>query len=309
MLLILLLELILLLILLLENHYTNRFSNMDTIKNWLLTSIGCVGFFLNLIIIIKFLKKQQRKRKKLDLIIVNLALADICFCLGVITAFTVKLSRLNVSEQNLLIYWNISQGLSFSASLLHIMLISVDRLIGVVHPLLYRSGYISRTQLNVVLVFLWLLSGLIASTQFWLELFVIDIIVSVLITVALIGAVVIYTVIGFSLLRSAKKLTEDVRQNESLMKRKVRGICLCFLLTISFFACNMPFVIANIYYYITSNEWTLNMAYVNYFLLTINCSLDPIYYYMHSTLAKWLRQLLQMMKKKSARSESERTRL
>ena len=178
-----------------------------------------------------------------------------------------------------------------------------------VHPLLYRSGYISGTHLNVVLILSWLLSGLIASTQFWLDLFVIDIIVSILITVALVGAAVIYIIIGISLFRSAKKLTEDVRQNELLMKRKVRGMFLCFLLTISFFACNMPFVIANIYYYIKNEEWTLNMAYVNYFLLTINCSLDPIYYYMQSTLAKWLRQLLRMMKKKSARSESERTRL
>ena len=271
---------------------------METTLNWLLTSIGCIGFFLNLTIIIKVFKKPKRLRKKLDLIIVSLALADICFCLGIVTAFLVKLTELDIAEQYLLIYWNLSQGLSFAASLLHIVLISVDRLIGVVYPLLYRRGYITYGRLSMVLVSLWFTSCLITSTQFWLELIVIDIIVSVLIAVAFMAATIIYIIIGKSLCRNMKKLTEDVNQHATLVRRRVRGVCLCFLLTITFFACNMPFVIANIYYYITSREWSLSMAYINYFLLTVNCTVDPIFYCLQPTIGSWFKHFLRAMKPK-----------
>ena len=269
--------------------------------SWVLTSIGCIGFSFNLIIIIKFFKKPKRNRKKLDLMIVNLALADICFCLGVIIAFTIKLAKLDTSNNYLLIYWNVSQGVSFTASLLHIMLISVDRFIGVIYPFLYRGGYITPTQLNMVIVTMWLASCLITSTQFWLELVIIDIIVSVLISVAFIAATIIYTIIGKSLNRSGENLTEDVNKKKIREKRKLQRIVFCILLTVTFFACNMPFVIANIYYDIVSKEWSLKMAYVNYFLLTINCTLDPIFYYLQFTLAKWIDNLLRIIKVRRAR--------
>ena len=266
--------------------------------NWLLVSIGCIGFILNLILIIKFIKKKQSQRKKLDFIIVNLALADVCFCLGIVTAFTLKLSRLNFSEKYLLIYWNISQGLSFAASLLHIILISVDRLIGVVYPFLYKAGYITSFQLKIVLATLWLTSCFIASTQFWLELIVIDIIVSVLISIAFMTVTIIYIIIGRSLFKNAKKFTENANQQEILARRKVHGICFCFLMTASFFACNIPFVISNVYYDIEGKEWSLEVIYVNYFLLTLNCALDPIFYYLQPILGKWLKNLVHIMKSK-----------
>ena len=277
---------------------------MENIMNWVLPSVGCIGFLLNLVIIIKFIKKAQRKRKKLDFMIVNLALADICFCLGIVAAFTLKLSKLDISEKYLLIYWNISQGLSFTASLLHIILISVDRLIGVVYPLLYKSGYITSFQLKMVLAALWLTSCFIASTQFWLELIVIDIIVSALIFIAFLTVTVIYIIIAKSIFKNAEELTEIVNQHEILARRKVHGICTCFLLAISFFACNIPFVISNVYYDIEGKEWSFQMAYVNFFLLTINCTLDPIFYYLRPTLAKWLKNLLLIIKPKRARVSS-----
>ena len=263
-----------------------------------LTSIGCIGFLLNLIIIIKFFKKP--KRSKLDLMIVNLALADICFCLGVIIAFTVKLANLNTSSNYLLIYWNVSQGVSFTASLLHIMLISVDRFIGVVYPFIYRGGYISPTKLNMVLVTLWILSCLITSTQFWLELVVIDIIVSVLISTAFVAATIIYIIIGKSLNGSGEKLLENANKQAIRKRGIVRRNIFCFLLTLTFFACNMPFVIANIYYDIVGNEWSLKMAYVNYFLLTINCTLDPIFYHLQFTVGKWISNSIRSIKARSA---------
>ena len=274
-------------------------EKMDTIKNWLLTFTGCIGFVLNLIIVLQFFKKPKRKRKELDLMIVSLALADICFCLGVIIAFTVKLAKVDTSNNYLLIYWNISQGVSFIASLLHIMLISVDRFIGVVYPFLYRGGYITPSQLNVVLVTLWLSSCFITSTQFWLKLVVIDIIVSILISVAFIAATTIYIIIGTTLNRSGENQTGDVNKQTMRKKRNFRRIVLCLLLNFAFFACNMPFVIANIYYDIKGKEWSLKMAYVNYFLLTINCILDPIFYYLQVILTKWVNNLLRIVKQKT----------
>ena len=281
---------------------------MESTLNLVLTFIGCIGFLLNLIIIIKYIKKTKRSRTKLDLILVNLALADICFCLGVIIAFAVKLAKLDTSNNYLLVYWNVSQGVSFTASLLHIMLISVDRLIGVVYPFLYRGGYITTAQLTMVHVTLWFSSCLVTSTQFWLELVVIDIIVSVLISIAFIAATVIYIIIGKSLNRSGEILRDDVNKRALRKRRKLQRIIFCFFLTVTFFACNMPFVIANIYYDITGKEWSLKMAYINYFLLTINCTLDPIFYYLQFTLAKWINNLFQIsrIKRAGARKVSKR---
>ena len=40
----------------------------------------------------------------------------------------------------------------------------------------------------------------------------------------------------------------------------------------------MPFVISNIYYDISKTNWTVSTAKAVYFLMTLNCMIDPIIY-------------------------------
>ena len=247
-----------------------------------------VGFTLNLLVLRTFVKKKRRHRNNADKFITSLAFADITFCLCIIVSSIIELTNSVVSHKAFEIYWNISQGTSFSGSLLHIMVISIDRLVAVTCPFKYKKGYISSRKVSIVILSMWLLSAFIASTQFWVDLVIIDIIISCMISLASIGAVIIYLIIGHSLYKRAKNISTDNVQRVQQNQDSRKSIALCFLLTLAFFSCNMPFVAVNINAHITGELWSKVTGYILYYLMTINCLIDPIIYNFASKLLKCL---------------------
>ena len=260
---------------------------------------ACIGFTLNLLVLRTFIKKKRGHRSNADKFITSLAFADMIFCLCIIVSSIIEITNTMVSHKAFAIYWNISQGTSFSGSLLHIMAISIDRLVAVTCPFKYKKGYISSRRVSIVILSMWILSAFIASTQFWMDLIIIDIIVSCMISIASIGAVIIYLIIGHSLYKRTKNISTGNMQKMQRNQDCRKSIALCFLLTLTFFSCNMPFVAVNINAHITGKLWSRVTGYILYYLMTINCLIDPIIYNFASKFLKCLGKKWSIKQKRS----------
>ena len=245
---------------------------------WVHCISSIMGVTLNIGVLVVSYKRIKTSQNNSDRFITSLACADMMFCLGMMITSIIKITDWNAPYQILLLYWNISQGVSFSSSLLHILAISMDRLVAVVYPMKYRNNYLRPKFLSLTIVMFWLTSVFIASTQYWLPIFVIDIVVSIIIFIAFISATIIYYIIGRTLMKRSAK----VRMNASQMRKQERSnnqtIILCTLLTSTFFICNIPFVCANLYYAIKNTNWSRPTANAVYLLMTFNCIADALFY-------------------------------
>ena len=271
---------------------------------WLMLSTACTGFALNISVFRKFSKKKKGKKTNADKLITSLACADIIFCLGVIVNSVILLSECSYYRKPLLIYWNISQGTSFSGSLLHIIAISIDRLVAVIHPIQYKNRS-DPCKIHLGILAIWVLSLIVASTQFYLSLVVIDIIVCAMIVIASLEAIVIYSIIARYLFKRTKALAMDKKQMKKRLKSCKKSICLCALLTIAFFTCNLPFVVFNICVDFGAGKFTKEAIHALYYLLTINCVVDPIIYNFASKLLKFLSKKLIKKKESSRKTETQ----
>ena len=262
---------------------------MAQLMTWFMAGTACVGFLLNISVFVKFYRKKKGKRSNADILITSLACADITFCTGMMVNSVILITRCGYSHKALSVYWNISQGASFSGSLLHIMTIAMDRLIAVIMPVYYKKSSNSSAKVCVLLTTIWVVSFLIASTQYFLSMLVIDAVVSVMIFIASVEAICVYSIIGWRLYKRSTSLTVGKDQTKKLMKSCRKSVFLCALLTIAFFSFNIPFVAYNLYVTVTGNEFTLAASQILYYLMTLNCVVDPIIYNFAANLLKTIR--------------------
>ena len=263
---------------------------MAEVMTWFMAGTACVGFLLNVSVFIKCYKKKKGTRNNADILITSLACADITFCLGIMVNSIVVITGFSYSRKALSVYWNLSQGASFSGSLLHIMTIAVDRLIAVIMPVYYKNNSNSSLKACIVLSSIWVMSFLIASTQYFLPMHVIDIVVSVMISIASIEAIFVYSVIGWRLYKRTISLAVCKEQRKKLMKSYRKSVFLCALLTIAFFGFNIPFVAYNVYVIVTGKDFTITASHILYYLMTLNCVVDPIIYNFAANLLKVIRK-------------------
>ena len=245
---------------------------------WALCTIALVGGILNCNVIYTFCKKKKQNRSNADRLILSLAFADIIFCLGIMVANVVQICGWCLPYQPVEVYFFLSQGTSICASLMNIMGITIDRLVAVVCPIRYKNGYISSKSLNLAIIAIWAFSCLVASTQFWLPLYVIDIFVSSMIFLAFASATTVYIIIGRSVYKSAVALKTESKEMCKRVLESRNMIYMCAFLTLAFFCCNAPFIITNLYLDITDGVWTVTTAQIIYSLLTMNCIIDALLY-------------------------------
>ena len=250
----------------------------SSIVSWTMLVTGAFGLLLNIAVLVVLIKKLKHNQTNSCKFIVNLAVADMIFASCIVIFFSIRLAGLQVSTFYLTIYWNMSQGISFTASLFYILSISIDRLIGVMNHRNKHCRCLTPKRLNLIIVSLWLMSVIVASTQLWLPLIVIDVIVSIIIFVAFIVNTSVYMCIGYMLTNTPSTANFSAMQRQQRRKENKSTIVLCCLLSLTFFGCNIPFSVANLYYDFTKKEWSEGVAYMVYFLFSLKCIIDAILY-------------------------------
>ena len=80
----------------------------------------------NVVALKTLVQKLKRSKNYSSHYIISLACSDLIFSLGIFTVHLIQITDINVSYNTLLVYWNISQGITFTSSLLFIFLVVVD---------------------------------------------------------------------------------------------------------------------------------------------------------------------------------------
>ena len=243
-----------------------------------LAIISAVALISNISAIWVLAKKLKQGKTHSSHYILNLACADLIFSTCIFVVSIIKITELKVHHASLLAYWNISQGVTFTSSLLLIMLIAFDRLVGIQASNKAQKLHINPLKMHLLIAVTWILSTVIASTQFWLPLIAIDIIVCVIILIGLLSTASIYIIIGNTIRKDKSTANFNRIQRRQRSEENKRTIWLCALLTLAYFLCMLPFVFANLYFDISGTEWTLNAALTIYLLLTLKCVIDAILY-------------------------------
>lgn len=234
--------------------------------------IGALAIVVNLASIVWF-ARTKRKTTHSDTIICSLCVADGIFGTGAVLLFIWKFF-VHADPHNIFTYyWNMTQGVSFTSSLLHVMFINVDRLIAVARPRMHKS-YMTRSRVTSSLGTIWMISCFNASTQFWMSLEVIDYIVTVLIIVNLLASCAIYIAIVKKLRAAISRGLLNTRKAVEVKK----SIALCLGICIMFFVCNTPFAIVTLYHAVVKIPWSYQVSQIMYIILSINCLGDPLLY-------------------------------
>ena len=240
---------------------------------WILGVAGASGFLLNLFGIIWFVVGQKFKRSPPDAIVFSLSFADAIYSLGVLFLTLWFYEVVQIHHDTFLLMWQVMQGTCVSATLIHILFITIDRFIAVKLARLHHS-YMRGYRPLFALIVIWVASGIVASTQHWLTLDVIDFCISTVIVCAFVVAMVTYGFICHKLQRG----TIHGSPNDALNARIRKVMMMCCVITVTFFACNMPFAVLSLYYFVLDMEWTIIHTQTVYFLIEINCIADPIIY-------------------------------
>ena len=109
---------------------------------------------------------SRRMRSITNFFLANLAVADLC--VGIFCIYQTLTNYLMNSWQlgNLLckVYMFV-QSLSYTASIMILVVVCIERYLAIVHPIKCRS-ILTRTRLRIVIGIVWLLAGVYASPRF-----------------------------------------------------------------------------------------------------------------------------------------------
>ena len=144
-----------------------------------------------------------------------------------------------------------------------------------------------------MIAFTWIVSTLVASTQFWLPLIAIDIIVCGIILIGLISTATIYFFIGNTIRKDKTTANFSKVQKRQRSAENRRTIWLCALLTLAYFLCMLPFVLTHLYFDISGTKWTVNAALTIYLFLTLKCVIDAILYTFYGRIVTLVKKNMQ----------------
>ncbi len=245
-----------------------------------------VGTSSNGFVIVIFLLASEMRKRPSDLLIFNLATAD----LVVLTAFQPWLTSI-IGEQTIgEKYYFYYEGLSSFVQLASghaVFLIALDRFIAVSVPLKYQT-WVRRNTVYKVMVLFWVLAVLVGILNvlayefaFYREFLVFWITFQL---VLLLSITLMYIVIFSSSFKQGRRIwrIESISQSEKLRHRMMLKITMnTFILVCFFYATYLPVIIYITHHSLVSvkdNELQMAERAWIYSFSPVNCCLNPVFY-------------------------------
>ena len=245
-----------------------------------------VGALSNCFVIVIFLLASEMRKRPSDLLVFNLATADLI----VLTAFQPWLTCI-ISEQTIgrkyYFYYESLNGFVLLASGHAVFLIALDRFIAVSVPLKYQTWVRRKTVYKVMLLF-WVLAVLIGIVNvmayefsfyrafliFWITF---QLVLLLLITL-------MYVVIFSSSFKQGRRIwrIESISQSELLCYRMMLKITMnTFIIVCFFYATYLPVIIYITHHSLVSmkpNELQMAARAWIYSFSAVNCCFNPVFY-------------------------------
>ena len=245
-----------------------------------------VGALSNCFVILTFLLASEMRKRPSDLLVLNLATADLI----VLTAFQPWLTSI-ISDKSIGVkYYFFYEGLNSFVQLASghaVFLIALDRFLAVSVPLKYPI-WVRRNTIYEVIVLFWILALLIGIVNvmayefkfyqpfvaFWIT---IQLILLLLITL-------MYVTIFSSSFEQGRRIwrSESVTQSEKLRHRLMLKITMnSFILVCFFYATYLPVIIYITHYSLVSvksNDRQMAARAWIYSFSPVNCCCNPVFY-------------------------------
>lgn len=246
-----------------------------------------IGSLSNCIVIITFMGVKELRRRPSDLLILNLAVADLIFLTTFLPWLTYIVSKTSV-EHGYFVYESSNTFVQLSSGNT-ILVIAIDRFIAVVFPLRYKS-VVTRRTIYIMIALSWISAAVVAILNFlafWFKFhyqFVAFWISSNLFLILVIT--LLYSIIFTLTLKQGRKILKQRRniqiESEDVSYRLVMKITWnTFILVCLFYATFLPVVIyighASLVMKQKNVEQLATRCWI-YSFAPVNCCIDPFVY-------------------------------
>ncbi|XP_006811954.1 neuromedin-U receptor 2-like [Saccoglossus kowalevskii] len=258
------------------------------------TGIAVIGIILN-ILFIYVLRRIPSMKTTANIYLVNLAVADLLLLISVLVyyVFVITGGMYIVKNVGFICYMTIFQNLLFFTILITVIIISIERHVGICYPLRFRNS-LTKKRATTMVVLSWLL-GVLFSIPRIIECFAVGntrkqaqnvtyALYIILFSIALLVLPVMY----FSTARSFRKFVRQLESDHGIVRRSDERQILVTAVSITtvFFLCMTPTVIKFIDYLnynITGNSSADVMAIIciydlSRWLLITSLIVNPILY-------------------------------
>lgn len=253
----------------------------------LIMSMGCFGlaaFLLNSFVICRLLYQCMKgKIHRSKLLFFSLAFADMYFGVFCVVYMLKRLKLIKIENttkhrQIEKVWRDTSIILSLNSSLIHVIMITVDRYLATAFPLFHKV-HVTRCKIRITIFVAWSLAFFLALLPLWLKSSVFSewfyVIVGICGTVLLIVTYTHISIVAVKRRRQLKK--QHAHKNKNNIKKSVKSINTTFL-SISI---TMTYVVCMIYalvYHITALKKEKRSIFIKITLFSINAAVNPVLY-------------------------------
>ena len=258
-------------------------------------SVGFTTVLINLIQAVVLIKKSSRK-SPFEIILLSLAFADLFSGAGALLIGTVDLLHLLQStvKSGLVAILGFSGPIiiAFSVwtSLLHVLLIAIERFTAVYFPLYHRIFISKRRNSTFIISVVWTISVVVVPVYYFR--YKICVITGLISSWLLIGfLIIIYGLIARKVTLNNKQQARSGEPNDSQHSSKTQSLVVMNsgILIVSFILCSSPWVVLTTrnlldgQHYIEENQFRSNIAH---YIFVVNSLLDPFIYFFVSYYRK-----------------------
>ena len=245
-----------------------------------ISGLGMCGCLLNITVIFRILKQGLCKLHFSKLYFISLATADFAVAAGSV-GFTFIFDKVIQVEEDLqsLLWLSEITWVSFTSSLLHVVVITTDRFIATKFPFYHRVN-VTRKNVTKVILIMWLISVALIVSTIWQNDIALWCAV-VLVPLASLGMIVTYMHIIILAIKRKKALrTASISKPviTSDVLKSINTICLGLSITFTYIFCNLPFSITIMFYLFNGSTPSVLLIVALLTLLTFNTVVDPVVY-------------------------------
>ena len=267
-----------------------------TIAFLVFSYIAAVAAIILNIVEIHMIVKKWKKASDFEIVLLNLAVADLLSGFGFLAATGVTTWSYVIGrrETHMITFVGLIVLFSVSSSMTFVIVIAGERLSAVKHPLKHRIWHSNRRNLFKACLLTWLFNIFVICGAVLTDRFITGVKGSENLTYATGGYMtlgiaivfVLYTWLGHLVMRQSTRFLavdkNDLAANAKGMKRALKKeratIVVCTLVVVLFLTCNIPF---------TVGIYQLKMEAAQTVLLKLSATVNPLIYFFKGRLEKY----------------------
>ena len=277
----------------------NMFRSVQSAtESSILIATGFMAIFFN-ITVVSLLLKKKRQLKSFEILLLNLASADILVGMFAVTSEVIRLAvTTNGRVENVVmaVVFNAFAFFFVISSILNVLCISIDRFIAVKFPMEHR-GWVTRTRTIMAEACIWVVTILLSCTVILVELplqhanNIDDFRISGGILILLSGTVftVMYGYIIILVRASSSKFETRSTDNAAIKafdKKEILVFITCALVVLAYLVFTYPFGIEVTVKQIKYGESSWEISFASIALLYFNSVANPFVYFFKKYLGK-----------------------